>query len=577
MLGLDSALVYFIARQPEMGKQLTATAIILGVLSSGLFGAVAWFALPFLLSAQHPDVIAAARFFLLIGTAYAIVGIPHGSLRGDRSFGAWNAFRLAPGLAWLGILLVSYGIGHPNAIPLSRWYLAGVFVWSIPILVIVSHKLQGTFKPVPRLARPMLRFGLPSALTSLPQTINLRFDQLLIIAFLPARSLGWYVVAVSWSGAVSPLLSAVGSVLFPHVSAERDTIRQAHLLSTALQGGVLVGAAMSIVLAILAPVGLPLVFGHQFTPSVPAAVVLVPAGAILAWAGIAEEGLRGLGKPAVVLAAEIAAAVVTLAALPLLLHHYGILGAAVASLLGYSTIAAFTAVAISRLTGQPLHRLVLPSWPVAKYLLRRSLALLPGRGYSAARASAGRRELSDDLKVTVLSPYPFHMVEQGRQLHESGVLERMVTAVPSSRTGLPRELVASRMRWSALRRVTRRVIPSADPWLNRQVILDFDRWAATSLGTPSLVNGLSGFATGTLSAASARGMTVCCDRGSWHILEQQRVLDEEADRIGAPRARFDPFIMDRELCEYELADRILVPSERARQSFLRRGLLRIRS
>jgi len=34
----------------------------------------------------------------------------------------------------------------------------------------------------------MLRFGIPSALTSLPQTVNLRFDQMLIIAF-PAGSL----------------------------------------------------------------------------------------------------------------------------------------------------------------------------------------------------------------------------------------------------------------------------------------------------------------------------------------------------------------------------------------------------
>jgi glycosyltransferase involved in cell wall biosynthesis len=104
------------------------------------------------------------------------------------------------------------------------------------------------------------------------------------------------------------------------------------------------------------------------------------------------------------------------------------------------------------------------------------------------------------------------------------------------------------------------------------VVRDFDRWAASQLGEPSVVNGLSGFATQTLSRASDRGATVFCDRGSWHILEQQRVLDEEASRIGAPAARFDPFMIDRELQEYELADRILVPSEPARQSFIRRGI-----
>jgi starch synthase len=180
--------------------------------------------------------------------------------------------------------------------------------------------------------------------------------------------------------------------------------------------------------------------------------------------------------------------------------------------------------------------------------------------------------LSEGLRVTVLSPYPFHMVDQARQLHQSGVLERMVAAVPRSRVGLPRELVSTRLRWSGLRQVARRAKPGLDSMLIREVVRDFDRWAASHLGEPSVINGLSGFATETLTRASGRGVTVFCDRGSWHILEQQRVLDEEANRIGAPRARFDPFIVDRELREYQLADRILVPSESARQSFIRRGI-----
>jgi O-antigen/teichoic acid export membrane protein len=225
----------------------------------------------------------------------------------------------------------------------------------------------------------MLRFGLPSALTSLPQSINLRFDQMLIIAFLPARSLGFYVVAVSWSGGVAPLLSAVGSVLFPHVSVERDTDRQGRLLARALQGGALVAASTAAFFMLLAPFGLPLVFGARFAPSIPSALVLVPAGAILAWAGIAEEGLRGLGRPTIVLVAEVVAAVVTLSALPVLLHTNGIFGAAVASLIGYSTIAIFTVVAISRCTDKRIRPLVIPTRPVAKALIVRSFSLLPGQ------------------------------------------------------------------------------------------------------------------------------------------------------------------------------------------------------
>src|SRR5664280_28081 len=379
MLGLPEALVYFISRQPERGKQLTSTASLIALLSSFAVGAVAWFALPFLLSAQQPQVVSAARVFLLIGCIFAVFGIPHGSLRGAHEFTAWNLFRVAPGLAWLCILLISWLLGHPNAIPLSRWYLGGILVSGLPCLVVVNGKLRGPLKPDARLAPEMLRFGLPSTLTSIPQTINLRFDQLLIIAFLPARSLGFYVVAVAWSGAVAPLLSAVGSVLFLHVSAERDTDRQGRMLAAALQGGALVAAASSVALMLLAPFLLPLVFGSRFAPSIPSALVLVPAGAVLAWAGITEEGLRGLGRPTIVLVAEGVGAVVTVATLPVLLTTYGIFGAAVASLVGYSTVAVVTVVAISHSTNQKVRSLVIPTWPVTKSLVARGASLLPGR------------------------------------------------------------------------------------------------------------------------------------------------------------------------------------------------------
>ena len=392
MLGLDSALVYFIAREPERGKQLTATATLIGLLSSLLVGAIAWFALPFLLSAQQPDVISAARVFLLIGVVFAVVGIPHGSLRGAHSFAMWNLFRVAPGLAWLGILCASWILKTAHPIPLSRWYLGAILCCGLPIVIVVNRRLQGRPRPDRRLAGKMLRFGLPSAVTSLPQTVNLRFDQLLIIAFLPARSLGFYVVAVAWSGGVAPLLSAIGSVLFPQVSAEPDTCRRGQLLATALQGGAVVAAVTSLPFILLAPVALPLVFGARFAPSIPSALVLVPAGAILAWAGIAEEGLRGLGRPTIVLVAESVAAVVTIASLPVLLHFFGIMGAAVASLLGYTTIAVFAASAISRSTQLPLHQLMVPSPAATKSMMLRGISLLPGRHHRAAQGRHRRGE-----------------------------------------------------------------------------------------------------------------------------------------------------------------------------------------
>ena len=147
MLGLDSALVFFISSQPESGKQLTTTAALICLVSALAFGAVAWFVLPLLLSAQQPQVISAARVYMLIGCFYAIVGIPLASLRGVRSFRAWNILRVLPGIAWLFILVATWQLGHASAVLFSRSYLAALFLCGLPILVIVNRRLQGPLRP----------------------------------------------------------------------------------------------------------------------------------------------------------------------------------------------------------------------------------------------------------------------------------------------------------------------------------------------------------------------------------------------------------------------------------------------
>jgi len=180
--------------------------------------------------------------------------------------------------------------------------------------------------------------------------------------------------------------------------------------------------------------------------------------------------------------------------------------------------------------------------------------------------------LGDEVQVTIASAYPFHMMHQAQQMHRLDVLHRLLTAVPTSRTGVPRPRVRSRPYFAGVRHLARKVLPSCDRSMGRTVIRDFDRWAAGQIGDPSVVTALSGFATRTLEEAVRRNYGACCDRGSWHILEQQRVLEDEAARVGAEPSWFDPFIIDRELREYDLVDRIIVPSDPARQSFLRRGI-----
>jgi O-antigen/teichoic acid export membrane protein len=79
-------------------------------------------------------------------------------------------------------------------------------------------------------------------------------------------------------------------------------------------------------------------------------LVLVGAASIASVNMVVEEGLRGLGRPVLVLWAELCGLAVTMVALLFLLRPFGIMGAALASVLGYSAVLITLVVASRTLT-----------------------------------------------------------------------------------------------------------------------------------------------------------------------------------------------------------------------------------
>jgi O-antigen/teichoic acid export membrane protein len=115
------------------------------------------------------------------------------------------------------------------------------------------------------------------------------------------------------------------------------------------------------VLAAATPWGLVFFFGVKFTGAMAAALILVPAGAVASLNSVMEEGFRGLGVPVAALYAELAGVVTTVVSLYLLLRPMGITGAAIASLLGYSTVMTALLLQARLLTGASPAALLLPS------------------------------------------------------------------------------------------------------------------------------------------------------------------------------------------------------------------------
>lgn len=360
-LGLPQALIFFSARSAERAGRYLGSALLLSVLACAPFMAAGYVLLPYVLSAQPSETVTAARWYLWLLPIQAIGAMPYHLLRGRSDFAVWNALRMAPGIGWLGVLAFAWLSGSPRAALLAYLYLGFLALLIVPTFQILRERVAGPFRPDPGHWRPMLTYGVPSVLSSVPQLLNLRLDQLLMAAFLPMQTLGLYVVAVTWSSAVAQLPNALGTVLFPRTAAQADVRQQGRVVAQGARLAVLCAVTVGAGVALASPWAIPMLFGERFAAAVPAGLVLVVAAAIASVNSVLEEGLRGLGHPTVVLWAELGGLAVTAIALLLLLVPFGIVGAAVASVLGYGAVTCVLAVSVRRLTGCALTTVFLPS------------------------------------------------------------------------------------------------------------------------------------------------------------------------------------------------------------------------
>jgi O-antigen/teichoic acid export membrane protein len=342
MLGLDSAVVYWTSRDRDNGARHLATALAMTGMAAVVAIGAGWVLMPVLLHAQTDTVISAARLFLLMIPLYAVIGLPHQMLRSIGAWRLWNILRIAVPAVWLlALLLVAY-TGRTWATPtrLSVAFLLSHTWLVLPVWLVIRRRVTGPLRIDRTLYRPMLRYGLPDMLMVLPRMLNQRLDQLLMAALLDRRTLGLYVVAVAWSSAASPLLSSIGPVLFPLLSATLDRQRQLEWLRRVIRVTAVAAVALTVTVLVVTPVALPLLFGAAFRAAVPAALVLVVANGVNAVNLMLADGLRGLGRTRTLLIAEIAGLTVTAVMLGTLLRPFGAAGAAVTSLVAYATVLA---------------------------------------------------------------------------------------------------------------------------------------------------------------------------------------------------------------------------------------------
>jgi O-antigen/teichoic acid export membrane protein len=365
MAGMPEALSFFVARNPERGRQNVSTGILIALSASVLFIVFGVFVLPFALKSQGHVIVTDAQYALLLLPPYLLATLPAQALRGANDYLRWNISRFSLTGGWLLVLVGAAVFSITGTFHVTPGQLAGAFVVEValmaaPIVLVSYRRLKGPLGPAADLVRPLTRFGVPAMFATFPQWLNLRVDQLVIAGFLPARQLGLYAVAVAWAQVVSPVLNALGSMVLPRLARERDPKHRGAMFAHASRLGILLAVIVVVPTLAVTPFAIQLVFGHAFVGSIPSALLLVIGGGLLGLNYILSEALLGSGWTGGPVRAQFIGLIVTGVTLAALLGSYGILGAAISSVAGYGTTTLWLLFEGKKLNQIHLRSLIIP-------------------------------------------------------------------------------------------------------------------------------------------------------------------------------------------------------------------------
>ena len=377
-LGLPSAFSYYSAKGQTRG--LVTRALTLGGIFSAVAVAGTVLLLPILqrtlLRGPDPPLIILGMLavpFALTTTFLTAVVIGRQAVRWSISANAVTSmaslFMLVAlvGIAGLGVMGAVIAVLGTRAVQFLGFYLGANAV---------TRKISST-RVVP--VQDLFRYGLPLYPGSVTLFFGYRFDVYLLAWLLadPTTHLGYYSMAVAMAEMSLMVPNAVMTLFFPYVAGSAPDASNRHLGLTSRVTLLLTGVAA----AALVPASMVLFFAvlPEFSPALPALFVLLLSVVGLGASKVMSAYLLGVGMTSIISAINVGAFGLNVALNLILIPRYGILGAAIASLVTYLATAVASSVTATRVAGVPITDVWVPRRADVVFILESVRAQLARR------------------------------------------------------------------------------------------------------------------------------------------------------------------------------------------------------
>lgn len=338
--GLPYAHRFWTAHKPEWKPEIFTVTIVFTLLVGGIAVGLSEIIVPLYVGERSPEVMWLMRLFLLNIPVLMFNEMMRGMLEGAKLFGWLGAARLSFILTQAGGYLIFWAF-DVLTLPIAVILITAGQILCVTIMFAgIWRELKLRWSWNFSVFRKELSYGFRSYPGILTEFAVLRLDQIILAGFASSFIFGLYTVAVSLAEITATLASSVADALMPEVASSNDQERSTALLAKSLRLTFYAHLLVLIPLWFAAPFVLQFVYGAEFVEATATLRVLFFASVVLSLGAIVISGLNGFGHPGLGTTARLASAVTTVAALFLLLPLWGMMGAAVASLIGYGVMLA---------------------------------------------------------------------------------------------------------------------------------------------------------------------------------------------------------------------------------------------
>ena len=183
------------------------------------------------------------------------------------------------------------------------------------------------------------------------------------------------------------------------------------------------------------------------------------------------------------------------------------------------------------------------------------------------------------MKISIVVGGRFHAFDLAQYLNENKLLEKLITSYPKfyikkNYKNIDINKVDSIILKELLNRFLSKINFFKENFNINDLSSNYFRKQASKLidyNKNDIILGWSGFSLDTFKKAKNYNCFKILERGSTHILFQNQILKEEYDLLGLKPNLPTSHTIEVEQEEYKIADHIMVPSEFAKNTFIKKG------